>query len=58
MPIGKQVTLSFWFVGLAVLVGLTVWSGAEQVGLAIVSAGWATVLVVIARVIAVGGARG
>jgi putative membrane protein len=56
MPFGKQVTLSVWFVGLAVLVGLTVWSGADQVGLAIVSAGWATVLVVVTRMIAVGGA--
>jgi putative membrane protein len=45
-----------WFVGLAVLVGLTVWYGADQVGQAIVSAGWATVLVVIARAVAVAGA--
>ena len=53
MPSGKQATLIVWFVGMSVLIGLTVWYGADHVGTAIVSAGWASVLVVIARVAAV-----
>jgi putative membrane protein len=56
MPSGKQATLLIWFVGLSVLVGLTVWYGAGQVGEAVLSAGWAVVLVLLARVIAVAGA--
>jgi putative membrane protein len=58
MPSGKQATLIVWFVGMAVLIGLTVWYGADHVGSAIVSAGWASVLVVIARVgaVAIAGA--
>ena len=42
--------------GLAVLVGLTVWSGADQVGRAMIEAGWACALVVVARIVAVAGA--
>jgi putative membrane protein len=53
---GKQATLIVWFVGMAVLVGLTVWYGADQVGHAIINAGWAVVLVVLARILAVAGA--
>ena len=56
MPLSKQVTLAVWCLGLAVLIGLTAWSGADQVGEAVVSAGWATALVLGARLIAVGGA--
>lgn len=56
MSSGKQTTLIIWFVGMAVLVGLTVWYGADHVGEAIVSTGWAAVLVVIARLIALAGA--
>ena len=56
MPSGKQATLIIWLLGLSVLVGLTVWSGADLVGQAIVSAGWASALVVLARVVAVAGA--
>jgi putative membrane protein len=57
MPSGKQTTLLIWFVGLSVLVGLTVWYGAGQVGEAMVGAGWTSVLLVLlARVVAVGGA--
>lgn len=56
MHLGKQVTLSFWFLGLAALIGLTLWSGADQVGRAMIDAGWACVLVVLARIIAVAGA--
>jgi putative membrane protein len=56
MQFGKQVTLSIWLLGLTVLVGLTVWSGVDQVGHAIVSTGWAALLVVLARIVAVAGA--
>lgn len=53
MTPGKQATLVVWFVGMAVLIGLTVWHGADHVGHAIVSSGWASVVVVLARVAAV-----
>ena len=53
---GRQATLIVWFVGMAVLVGLTVWYGADHVGQAVMSTGWAVVLVVIARVVALAGA--
>ena len=43
---------------MSVLIGLTVWYGADLVARAIVSAGWATVLVVVARVVAVAAAGG
>lgn len=57
MPSGKQTTLLIWFVGLSVLVGLTVWYGAGQVGQAMLSAGWAAAaLVLLARIAAVAGA--
>ena len=39
MSAGRRATLIVWFVGLAVLVGLTVWYGAGQVGRAVVDAG-------------------
>jgi putative membrane protein len=52
----KPVSLAVWCLGLAVLVGLTLWSGAAQVGEAIVSAGWAALLVLAARLVAVAGA--
>jgi putative membrane protein len=55
---GKQATLIVWFIGMAVLVGLTVWYGADHVGQAIVSTGWAAALVVIARLVALAGAGG
>jgi len=58
MPSGKQATLIVWFVGLSVLIGLTLWYGADQVGADIVSAGWATAAVVVARVAAVAIAGG
>lgn len=53
MPSGKQVTLVVWFTGLSVLIGLTLWYGADQVGQAMISAGWATAVVVLARIVAV-----
>ena len=55
---GKQTTLIVWLIGMSVLVALTVWYGADHVGQAMVSAGWATVLVVLARVAAVAIAGG
>src|SRR6266849_1265653 len=56
MAISKRATLIVWLIGIAVLVGLTVWSGAGLVGQALVSVGGGAVLVVIARVVAVSGA--
>jgi putative membrane protein len=58
MPFGKQATLIVWLIGMSILIGLTVWYGADLVARAIVSAGWAAVLVVIARIVAVAGAGG
>jgi putative membrane protein len=56
MPFGKHATLLIWFIGITVLVGLTIWSGAGLVGQAIVSTGWATALVVMIRMTGVAGA--
>ncbi len=53
MPSGRLATLIVWFVGMSVLIGLTLWHGADHVGTAMISAGWASVLVVAARVAAV-----
>ena len=53
MPSGSQASLIVWFVGLSVLIGLTVWHGADHVGGAMVRAGWASILVVLARGVAV-----
>ena len=53
MKSGSQATLIVGFVGMSVLIGLTVWHGADHVGDAMVSAGWASVLVVLARGVAV-----
>jgi len=47
MPSGRQTALIVWFVGMAVLIGLIAWRGATEVGSAMVSAGWASVLVVV-----------
>jgi putative membrane protein len=58
MPLGRQATLIVWFVGLAVLVGLTVWYGAGLVAQAMLSAGWATALVLLVRLVMVAGGEG
>src|ERR1700742_617583 len=58
MPSARQATLIVWFAGMLVLVGLTVWYGADHVGEAIVSAGWAALLVVAVRAAAVAIAGG
>jgi putative membrane protein len=56
MPSGKQATLVIWCLGVSVLIGLTLWYGAGQVGQAMVSTGWAAVLVMLIRMVAVAGA--
>src|SRR6266699_1781024 len=58
MPSGKQATLIVWFVGMSVLIGLTLWYGADHVCAAMFSAGWATAAVVVARLAAVAIAGG
>jgi putative membrane protein len=58
MSFGKHVTLLIWLLGLTVLVGLTVWYGADLVVRAIIDSGWAVLLVIVARVVAVAGAGG
>ena len=55
---GRQATLIVWFAGMAVLVGLTVWYGADHVGEAIVSAGWAALWWWSIRAVAVAVAGG
>jgi putative membrane protein len=50
MRSAKLVTLIIWFVGIGVLIGLTIWSGADLVGHAIVNAGWAVAFVVLIRI--------
>jgi putative membrane protein len=54
MPLGRQATLIVWFAGVFVLAGLTIWYGADEVAKAIVSAGWATLLVLVIRTVMVG----
>jgi putative membrane protein len=56
MQSGKRVTLLIWLLGLAVLVGLTVWYGTDLVVRDIIDSGWAAVLVIVARIVAVAGA--
>jgi putative membrane protein len=53
MPSARQATLIVWCTGMAVLIGLTLWYGADHVAYAMGQAGWASVLVVIARGVAV-----
>jgi len=53
---GKRAALVAWFTGMAVVVGLTAWSGVDLVGHALTSIGAGVVLVVIVRAVAVAGA--
>lgn len=55
---GRQAALIVWFVGMSVLIGLIAWHGADHVGSAMLSAGWASVLVVLLRIAAVAIAGG
>ena len=54
----KRTGVVAWFIGIAALIGLTVWSGADLVGQALASVGWGILLVVMVRAvtIAVAGA--
>jgi len=54
----KRTGVMAWFIGIAALIGLTVWSGADLVGQALASVGWGILLVVMVRAvtIAVAGA--
>jgi len=56
MAIGRRAILVLWVIGIAVLIGLTVWSGASLVGQALLSVGWGAALVVIVRFVVVSGA--
>jgi putative membrane protein len=56
MSFGRQVTLCVWIAGIAVIVALTGWFGAADVGRAIASAGWATAGVIVIRIVGVAGA--
>ena len=56
MPSAKQVSVIIGLIGVGVLVGLTVRSGADLVGHAIIDAGWATVVVVVVRMASVAAA--
>jgi putative membrane protein len=55
---GKKAALIVWLIGMSVLIGLVAWNGADHVGSAMVSAGWASVLVVLVRIGSVGIAGG
>src|SRR6187551_4087333 len=54
----KKAALIIWAIGMSMLIGLVAWQGADHVGSAMVSAGWATVLVVLMRIAAVAIAGG
>ena len=49
----KQAGVFAWLIGIAALVGLTIWSGVDAVGHALSSVGWGILLVVLARVVTV-----
>jgi len=56
MVMGKRTALIVWLSGIAAVVCLTLWSGADLVANAVFAVGFGSVLVVIARAIAVAGA--
>jgi putative membrane protein len=49
MGILKHTGVAAWFAGIAFVVGLTIWSGTDLVGQALVSVGWGVALVVMVR---------
>src|SRR5690349_17619421 len=56
---GKKAALIVWFVGMSVLIGLVAWHGADHVGSEMLTAGWASLLVVVlVRIASVGIAGG
>jgi putative membrane protein len=56
MSFVKRLTFVVWLIGLAVAVGLILWSGAGTVGQALAASGWAAILVVLIRAVGVAGA--
>jgi putative membrane protein len=56
MSIIKHTGVAAWFIGIAAVVGLTIWSGADLVAQALASVGWGAALVVMVRVTTVGTA--
>src|SRR5438477_1482063 len=52
MNIGRHAGLVFWLLGIAGVISLVVWSGLDAVAHAMASVGWAILLVVIARALA------
>ena len=53
MEIGKQAGMAAWSIGIAALIGVTVWSGLDAVGHVVASVGWGILLVVMARAVTV-----
>src|SRR5437899_1115178 len=53
MAIVKQAGVVAWLTGIAVAIGLVVWSGIDSVAHAVASAGWGIALVVLVRVVTV-----
>src|SRR5947209_7036805 len=52
----KQAGAVAWLIGIAVLIGLTVWSGPYAVGEALASVGWGLLLVVMVRAVTIAAA--
>src|SRR5437879_5362922 len=53
MGIVKQAGVIAWLAGIAVVIALTIWSGIDSVGHAIVNVGWGIALVVLVRAVTV-----
>jgi putative membrane protein len=53
MEMVKQAGVVAWLIGIAALVGLTIWSGTDAVGHAVAGVGWGILLVVVARTVTV-----
>ena len=53
MGIVKQAGVIAWLTGIAVVIALTIWSGIDSVGHAIVNVGWGIALVVLVRAVTV-----
>src|SRR6516162_9980582 len=49
----KRAGMVAWLIGIAVLIGLTIWSGPSAVGHAVAAVGWGILLVVIARAVTI-----
>ena len=49
----KRAGMVAWLIGIAVLIGLTIWSGPSAVGHAVATVGWGILLVVIARAVTI-----